>query len=554
MRTVIYARYSSHAQNKLSTAQQVDLCRARADREGWTIVGVYADEAISGAAGIGESARPQLAAALAAIEAGQAEQLLAESTDRIARHQGDAYAVRERLDYAGARLFTLLDGVVDDITGTIKGLFDARFRKDLRARVLRGQRSSVGQGRSPAGLAYGYRIANQLDGRGGVMRGLRAIDEEQAAIVRRIFAEYDRGESPRAIAERLNAEQIAAPRGGTWRTTTIMGDRQRGNGMLQNPLYAGELVHFRTRKLADPATRKSRIKPNGAEAHARHQVPELRIVDQDLWERVQARRQGAGPLRPDQQRRPKRLLSGLAVCGLCGGAWTVIGRERWGCGRHRDGRGCANNRTIITRLLEERVLGGLEARMLHPDAVDAFVRTYRKEFARRAAAERRDRDGLDARIRELDTRIDRLIELLTDPRLDGIVEIAGKLSAAKHEREQVKAAIAELGDLQSKVVELHPGLADQYRRQLGSLSEALTGSPQRQSQAAPIIRSLIDRVVILPDPERQRGVTIEISGRLASILALATGSPLPGAPSPMYVNAGAGRGDRSLSYIVRATV
>ena len=166
MRTVIYARYSSQLQNSRSIEDQIAACRLRAEREGWEIVDVFTDYAISGAAGITETARPGLNACLNRIAAGGVDQLLAESTDRIARHQGDAFTILEHVQFEGARLFTLSDGEVSEITATFKGLMDAQFRKELGAKIKRGQAGTVRQGRSPAGLAYGYNTANRIDANG----------------------------------------------------------------------------------------------------------------------------------------------------------------------------------------------------------------------------------------------------------------------------------------------------------------------------------------------------------------------------------------------------
>lgn len=160
MKTLIYARFSSLLQNSRSIEDQITICRERCERDGWEIVEVFTDYAISGAAGISESQRPGLAAMLARIETGGMDQVLAESTDRIARHEGDSFAIRERLAFAGVRLFTLTDGEITHLTGTIKGLMDANFRKELGAKIKRGQRGTVAQGRSPAGLAYAYSMAN----------------------------------------------------------------------------------------------------------------------------------------------------------------------------------------------------------------------------------------------------------------------------------------------------------------------------------------------------------------------------------------------------------
>jgi hypothetical protein len=134
--------------------------------------------------------------------------------------------------------------------------------------------------------------------------------------------------------------------------------------MLQNRLYAGVLVHNRTSKVTDPRTRVERIKPNPESEWVSEPVPDLRIVPDDLWEAVQVRRRRIIGIPYGKQKRPRRLLSGMCQCGICGGTWTVIGLERWGCARHRNGGGCANNRTIGTEQLEGRVLAGLQERML----------------------------------------------------------------------------------------------------------------------------------------------------------------------------------------------
>jgi DNA invertase Pin-like site-specific DNA recombinase len=216
VRTVLYARYSSALQNSRSIEDQIALLKERCTREGWPILDVFTDYAISGAAGIDQEARPGLNALLNRVEAGGVDQVLAEATDRIARHQGDAFAIRERIIYAGARLFTLSDGEVTEITAAFKGLMDSQFRKELGAKIKRGQRGTVKQGRAPAGIAYGYRRVSKFDVNGEAVRGLREIDPDQADIVKRIFIEYAANISPRMIALRLNRLNIPAPGGGEW--------------------------------------------------------------------------------------------------------------------------------------------------------------------------------------------------------------------------------------------------------------------------------------------------------------------------------------------------
>lgn len=525
MRTVVYARYSSQLQNSRSIEDQIAVCRERADREGWTIVEVYTDYAISGAAGMGEGQRPGLNAMLRAIDAGGIDQILTESTDRIARHQGDAFAIRERIQFAGARIFTLMDGEVDDITGTIKGLMDARFRKDLGARVKRGQRGAVQQGRAAAGIAYGYARANRLDERGELIRGLRVVDADQAAIVVRIFEEYASGRSPKAIAAGLNSEGVPAPRGATWRMTTISGDRKRQNGMLNNRLYIGELIINRTSKVVNPTTRRTVIRPNAETEWIAQAVPTLRIIDDALWAKAQAVKESLQGVPFDQARRPKHLLSGLGLCAVCGGGWVKYNSDQWGCGRYRDGRGCSNSRSISTKQYEKRVLAGLQDELLHPDLVASYVRAWHVENARRTQVTTRERGKMERRHDEAARRVDRLIEAIACG-ADDFREIRDVLAKARAERDQLKA---QLGDLDAlPVIALHPGLADDYRRQVAALHEALGDNEASRLEAVPRLRSLIDRVELAPHPSG-RGVSVTIAGRLDEIVRLATGRALPAA-------------------------
>src|ERR1700677_4126702 len=77
---------------------------------------------------------------------------------------------------------------------------------------------------------------------------------DEAAIVRRIFGEYIAGSTCRAIAGKLNAEKVAAPRGGYWRASTINGHTKRKTGILQCELYCGRIIWNRSYRVRDPDT------------------------------------------------------------------------------------------------------------------------------------------------------------------------------------------------------------------------------------------------------------------------------------------------------------
>ena len=104
--------------------------------------------------------------------------------------------------------------------------------------------------------------------------------------MRRIFHEYIKGRSPKRIASDLNRDGIACPSGGAWGASTIYGSRKRGTGILNNELYLGKLVWNRQRFIKDPETGKRQARPNPPEAWITEEVPDLRIIDDALWQRV----------------------------------------------------------------------------------------------------------------------------------------------------------------------------------------------------------------------------------------------------------------------------
>jgi site-specific DNA recombinase len=77
------------------------------------------------------------------------------------------------------------------------------------------------------------------------------------------------------------------PPGKTWGPSTIHGNRQRGTGILNNEIYIGKLVWNRLRYVKDPETGKRVSRLNPESAWIVHDVPGLRIIDRDSWERVE---------------------------------------------------------------------------------------------------------------------------------------------------------------------------------------------------------------------------------------------------------------------------
>ena len=284
MHAVIYARYSSDLQSEASIDDQVRLCRERAERDGITISDVFTDYAISGGT---LNNRPGMMSLMAAAKRGEFSAVYAEALDRISRDQEDIAGIFKRLSHADVRLITLAEGEVNELHVGLKGTMNALFLKDLAAKTKRGQRGRVEASKIPGGNSYGYKIIRNLKEDGTVTTGERELEPEQAHIVKRIFDEYVSGISPRRIAGRLNAEGISSPRGGLWNASTINGNRQRRNGILNNELYLGRIIYNRQRFVKDPETGKRVSRLNPEHEWVIKEVPELRIIDDETWGIVQ---------------------------------------------------------------------------------------------------------------------------------------------------------------------------------------------------------------------------------------------------------------------------
>ncbi|MGC8470637.1 MAG: recombinase family protein, partial [Acetobacteraceae bacterium] len=111
LRAVIYARYSSDNQRDASIEDQLRLCKERLVREGWELVQVYRDAALSGASTL----RPGYQALLEGAREAAFDVVVAEALDRLSRDQEDVAGLFKRLKFAGIRLVTLAEGEISEL-------------------------------------------------------------------------------------------------------------------------------------------------------------------------------------------------------------------------------------------------------------------------------------------------------------------------------------------------------------------------------------------------------------------------------------------------------
>lgn len=156
---VVYIRCSTSEQKLSPDAQRQEIA-AYAARNGLSIAAEFVEQGVSGAAEIAD--RPQLVAALHAVQATKAEGLLVLRQDRLARDAKIAGFVEYALAKGGAKLVTA-DGSSDDnspFAGMIRAMQVAmaeQERKLISTRTKAALQTLKGQGKRVSRFApYGY--------------------------------------------------------------------------------------------------------------------------------------------------------------------------------------------------------------------------------------------------------------------------------------------------------------------------------------------------------------------------------------------------------------
>ncbi|RWH69922.1 MAG: recombinase family protein [Mesorhizobium sp.] len=512
-RAAIYARFSTELQNEKSTEDQIALCRAYAVRNGLEVVAVYEDRARSGASMFG---RDGLLALMEAAGQDRFDTLVVEALDRLSRDMADLAGLHKRLAFLGIEIQAVHDGIADAVLIGIRGLVGQMQREDGAKKVRRGMAGVVRDGRHAGGRAYGYRA---ILGRPGELE----IVEEEAEVVRRVFSAYAAGRAPRDLAGDLNREGVAPPRGTRWNGSTINGNTQRGVGLLLNELYVGRIVWNKVRMVKNPDTGKRVSRPNPKDQWQAKEVPHLRIIDDETWQKTQALKATRAKQFSHIKARPTHLLSGLLRCGICGSGLSVHDRDKTGktrirCSAVRESGSCSNRRLLYLPSIEKAVLDGMREQLNAPELIEAYARKYNEE-----------RRGLVAQANAMRTSLESKRDCVEGERQRTIDLVIRNVIAEEDAKERIAQLKSQLFRIEAQLeavdeppstVALHPATLQRYTETVDALSKVLADHATAAEDRGPLIkyfRGLVHSVTVHPKPARE-GFEIEVKGKLAALI------------------------------------
>ncbi len=168
MRAVIYARYSTDNQSKASVADQIRLCERLCDEHGWTVAGIYSDDAQSGF----NHLRSDYQRMLSFVEGGGCDVIVAESYERLIRDGEHSARLYKRMTYLGIPIVTSKGGRITEIDVGLSSLVSEMTRKLIADKTHRGLEGRVIAGKSAGGISYGYRLDRQLRTDGSFTTGV----------------------------------------------------------------------------------------------------------------------------------------------------------------------------------------------------------------------------------------------------------------------------------------------------------------------------------------------------------------------------------------------
>jgi site-specific DNA recombinase len=322
---------------------------------------------------------------------------------------------------------------------------------------------------------------------------------------------------PSATNSAIRVAIVPGPLGGRWSPSTIYGSTSRGTGILNNELYVGRLVWNRLRYIKDPDSGRRVSRLNARSEWVLKDVPELRIVTDELWNDAKRRQEDARRTLSSatsivKVRRPQYLFSGLTKCGICGSGFVLKSRGQLSCFGATDRGFCTNHLRIARQEVEARVLHALREKLLRRDLFEEFCQEFTREMNRLRMAQSAGTTAAESELRRVETQIGKLIQAIKDG-VSGTV-VKAELLALDAQREQLRARLAQA---EAPMPLLHPNMADLYREKVMRLEKALTHEDSRAG-ATEVLRGLLDAIVLTPTAD---GLQIELQGNLAAMLRAA---------------------------------
>lgn len=487
-----YTRYSTEDQG--STAEQRAINEAIGADHGVTLLATFTDEGVSRTL----ADRPGLREVFDYLEANREVRfLVVNELERITAGVGQRQQITALCKRLGITLVTEDVGLIDPHDED--AMYDAdvravnakgevlkvrrRTRRNLRAKVVNGSTVAM---RPPFGVRMKPLVVDGVELPSGmpafvggrkVRSGELELHPEEYPWLVQIFAWADEGVASDEIARRLTDESVRTKSGkSAWRSNTV-------NGILDNPLYKGQLVWGRQQVLRDESGNPYlETRAEDDPGRVTRESPLGAVIDAEMWDRVNSRRLAARGQRKMKKRvTPESVLDGIVFCGRCGhrmyarvdnpGRYKTV-RIRFYCPGARPGmvsrEGFGQCRNVNT-MLAASIIRGIGSQPIRGGA------TVEVNVTRGVAADadrNKKRDHLHARLAEAEAEWANAKRLAVKGLLDdddlasvkaetGAVIADAQTTLAELDRARQTEVVPFTGTVADRFAELARGMADE---------------------------------------------------------------------------------------------
>lgn len=405
-----------------SVQNQIKLLSQLAGEYGYSVVVIFMDDGITGVI----SKRPGFQDMLAKLEDGYASALFVKDLSRLYRNRTEAdKLIDDFLPEHEIRLVSVGDSI-DTAEGDDEFIFlrnwaNEQYARDIskKRRLSNRVRGNAGEPLSPP--PFGYEKDPENSKRW-------VVEDEAAAIVRRVYSMTLDGYGTEQIAAALSADKVLTPmfywrekgvkRPGKvtdrvpykWSSSSIV-------KILSLQEYCGDVINFKT--YSKSFKHKERL-PNSEENWAVFKDVHTPIIAREIWEQVQQKR---GKVRKRKTNEgEKNMFSGLLRCADCGkNLWYHFNQKNpaityFNCSNYKGNRGtCTSTHYVRVDFLEQVVLGEIRrltrfACQFEDDFVKAVIGQSQLTVAAEQQAKEKELKALQKRDAELDNLFERIYE------------------------------------------------------------------------------------------------------------------------------------------------
>ena len=407
---VIYARFSSSGQREESIEGQLRVCKDYAERNGYQIVGEYIDRAISGRS----DDRPDFQRMISDARTGGFKYVLVYKLDRFARNRYDSAIYKVQLKKYGVKVISCMENIGDNPESIIlEAVLEASaeyYSIDLSQKVKRGLTENARKGYYLNGFPpIGYKLVDKH----------LIPDPDVALHITWAFKAYADGMLKKDIVEELNARGVRSRKGGLLTASSLQ-------TVFKNEKYLGILdqLGYRFENCHEP------------------------LIDKETFDKVQDMIKSNQHYGARTRANTPYLLTGKLFCGMCGSPmrgvsgtgrngkiwyyYSCKGRKEKHCKKRHE------NKDFIEWYVCEQTV----QLILQPDVIrkvaSEMVRIYNADFGNSQVKE------MEKRISRIDSKINKIVDMLIDVPDAGRKPLYEKLEAASQEKTALEQELAKL--------------------------------------------------------------------------------------------------------------